>query len=337
MKKNYLRWSEVPYAGEKKPPVNPDTPSSGSRSLTYLKRDKEKNFLNPNGTIMHFPIKKPSAIDFEKELKIVQRTLNHLTHTQEQLAIFYGKGVPTKQWTSIIDRLVDSYGVSPVYASRILAAVHMAINDTKIVVWDLKNKLDVARPNQYDHEMETILSTPKFPSYPSGHASMSGCAEVVLSYFFPMEAQKLRKIAFDDAFSRLCAGVHFEADNIEGLKLGRYIGNVIVDHLSAQKNEDGKSIDKPFREYRNANINTHDYKQFIPYDFDDEFTSRTKLNSKSISKSKDFNESIKSNDSNESFESNKTHKSNESKESAEIEVNRKSHQNDIRPKPPWYF
>ncbi|MGE6489250.1 vanadium-dependent haloperoxidase [Paenisporosarcina sp. NPDC076898] len=321
MKKNYLRWSEVPYAGEKRLPVNPVTPSAGSWSLNYLKRDKDKNFLNPNGTIMHFPIKKPSAIDFEKELKIVQRTLSHLTHNQEQLAIFYGTGAPTKQWTPIIDRLVDTYGVSPVYASRIIAAVQMAINDTMIVVWELKYKWDVARPNQCDEEMETILCTPRFPSYPSGHASMSGCAEVVLSYFFPMEAKKLRKIAFDDAYSRLYAGVHFEVDNSEGLNLGRYIGNMIVDHLKTQKNEDGNSIDHPYREYRNANISPDDYKQVIHFDFKDDCTSRLKV--KKSKESKELMESIESIDP--------------WMESLESIEDQKSHQKHIPRKSPWHF
>jgi hypothetical protein len=321
VKKNYLRWSEVPYAGEKKLTTNPVTPSAGSWSLNYLKRDKDKNFLNPNGTIMHFPIKKPSAIDFENELKIVQRTLKHLTHTQEQLAIFYGTGAPTKQWTPIIDRLVDTYGVSPVHACRILAAVQMAINDTMIVVWELKYKWDVARPNQFDEELETVICTPRFPSYPSGHASMSGCAEVVLSYFFPMEAKKLRKIAFDDAYSRLYAGVHFEADNTEGLNLGRYIGNMIVDHLKTQKNEDGQPIDHPYREYRNANISPDDYKQFIPFDFKDDCTSR--LRTKKAKESKELIESI------ESIES--------SIESIESIDDQKSHQKHIPRRSPWHF
>lgn len=321
MSKKYLRWSQVPYAGEDKRPENPVTDTAGSWSLNYLKRDKSKNFLSPNGTKMHVPIKKPSEIDFEKELNIVQRTLHNLTPTQEQMAIFYGTGAPTKQWTPIIDRLIDTYGVSPVYASRIMAAVQMAINDTMIVVWDLKYKWDVARPNQFDKDMETILCTPRFPSYPSGHASMSGCAEVVLSYFFPMEAQKLRKIAFDDAISRLYAGVHFEADNIEGLKLGRYIGNMIVDHLKKQKNGNGRSIDIPFKEYRNANIFANNYKQFIPFDFEDKCTSRLKF--RSIELIKKPIEPLES--------------SLESIESIESSDDQKSHQDHPPRRSPWHF
>ena len=276
MSKKFLRWSKVPYAGESKPPDDPVTLTAGSWSLTYLKRNRKGDFLNPKGVKMHLPIIQPDHIDFEKELNIVQNTLRNNTPMHEKLAIFYGTGVPTKQWSPVIDRLIDSYGVTPVYAARILLAVQAAVNDTMIVVWDYKYKWDTARPNQYDQEMETVICTPRFPTYPSGHASMSGCSEVVLSYFFPREAKKLRKFAEEDAVSRLYAGVHFPIDNTEGLKLGRFIGKVIVDHLKTQRNPNRTPIDIPYREYRNAEFFADDFKQFISFDFDDDCSSLVK-------------------------------------------------------------
>ena len=274
MSKKFLRWSKVPYAGESNPPGDPVTSTAGSWSLTYLKRNRKGDFLNPKGAKMHLPIIQPDHIDFEKELKIVQSTLRNNNPTHEKIAIFYGTGVPTKQWSPVIDRLIDSYGVTPVYAARILSAVQAAVNDTMIVVWDYKYKWDTARPNQYDQKMETVLCTPRFPTYPSGHASMSGCSEVILSYFFPREAKKLRKFAEEDAVSRLYAGVHFPIDNTEGLKLGRFIGKVVVDHLKTQRNPNRTPIDISFREYHNADFYADDFKQFIPFDFGDDCSSR---------------------------------------------------------------
>lgn len=273
MGKKFLRWSKVSHAGESKPPVDPVTSNAGSWSLTYLKRNIKGDFLTPKGIKMHLPILHPKQIDFEKELKIVQSALRNNDPIHVKNAIFYGTGVPTKQWSPVIDRLIDSYGVTPVYAARILWAVQAAVNDTMIVVWDYKYKWDTARPNQYDHEMETVICTPRFPSYPSGHASMSGCSEVVLSYFFPREAKKLRKFAEEDAVSRLYAGVHFSIDNTEGLKLGRFIGKVVVDHLKTQRNPDRTPIDIPYKEYRKADFFADDFKQFIPFDFADDCSS----------------------------------------------------------------
>ncbi|WP_078431580.1 vanadium-dependent haloperoxidase [Metabacillus halosaccharovorans] len=273
MSTKYLRWSEVPYAGEAKQPSNSVTPLAGSWPLVYLKRDRNGNFLNPNGRKMKLPITHPNLIDFNRELLIVQNTLKRLTPNQKKIGIYYGTGVPTKQWTPVIDRLIDTYGVGPTDAARILATVQGAVNDTMIIVWNLKYRWDVARPNQYDPKMRTLLCTPRFPTYPSGHATMSGCAQVVLSYFFPKEAKKLREIANDNALSRLYAGVHFPADNDEGLKLGRFIGTVIVNHLKTQRDSDLKPIDHPFENFLNADIFPDDYNQFISFDFSNTCTS----------------------------------------------------------------
>jgi hypothetical protein len=267
MRRDYLRWTEIPYAGEMTTPTDPVTPEAGLWSLIFLKRDKQGNYLDPIGRKLRLPIKHPSFIDFEKELRAVQRKLIKLTPYEKEIAIYYGTGVPTKQWTPVIDRLIDTYNVTPTYAARIISAVQAAINDTMIVVWDLKYEWDVARPNQYDQTLETFICTPRFPTYPSGHATMSGCAEVVLSYFFPKEAKKLQKIAEDDAVSRLYGGVHFPSDNNEGLKLGRYIGNVIVKYLQSQSNRENSPIDHPFKEFRNVNLEPDKYEQFIPFDF----------------------------------------------------------------------
>ena len=273
MNRNYLRWSKLPYAGERKPPTDSITPLAGSWSFIYLNKNENGDYLEPNGRVMNLPIIDPNKVNFEKELKIVQNTLKNITKNEENLAVYYGTGVPAKQWTPVIDRLIDTYDVPPTTSGRILSAVHGAINDAFVMVWDLKYRYDVARPNQYDQTMKTLLCTPRFPTYPSGHATVSGCAATVLSYFFPREARNLQRIADDDALSRLYAGVHFSIDNDEGLNLGRYIGNIIVNQLKTQQNSDLYPIDKPYSQYKNANLFPTNYKQFIPFDFNDSCSS----------------------------------------------------------------
>ncbi|WP_407928581.1 phosphatase PAP2 family protein [Alkalihalobacterium elongatum] len=53
------------------------------------------------------------------------------------------------------------------------------------------------------------MCTPKHPAYPSGHATVSGAAAVILSYFFPAESRKIHDIAEEAALSRLYGGIHF--------------------------------------------------------------------------------------------------------------------------------
>jgi hypothetical protein len=264
LKKRYLVWSDVPYAGESSPPDDPVTPSAGSWPLTYLKRTQNGEIITPAGKKVDLALLHPDKIDFRKELKVVQRSLDTLTPEQKQIAVYYGAGVPTKQWTPVIDRLIDTYNVSPTASAQIQACFHGAVNDAMVVTWDLKYKWDTARPNQYDQTLKTLLCTPRFPTYPSGHAVMSGCAEAVLSYFFPKEARKLRKIAEDDADSRLYGGVHFPSDNSEGLRLGRTVGKAVINHVKSQQGFDPNIISPV---YKNASLFPEDYRQFIPYDF----------------------------------------------------------------------
>jgi hypothetical protein len=63
---------------------------------------------------------------------------------------------------------------------------------------------------------------------------VAGCAEAILSYIFPRESFEIKKVMEESAQSRLYAGVHFNVDNIEGLSLGRQIGEVVVSLLRTQ-------------------------------------------------------------------------------------------------------
>lgn len=208
----------------------------------------------------------------------MQKTLEKLTPAQQILADYWGAGVVTKQFTSIIDRLIDTYTIfetsSPLYmtpprAARILALTQAAISDAFIVGWTVKCRYDVARPNQQDHTLPTYLCTPRHPSYISGHAVGVGVASVVLNYFFPSEQDRLCKLAEECAISRIYASVHFPIDSSEGLKIGRAIGYSLVKYFVSQVDSSGDSVDQPFKDDRNPMLppGCYPYEQTIPFDF----------------------------------------------------------------------
>lgn len=146
-----------------------------------------------------------------------------------------------------------------------LAVVQAGINDAFVVTWYYKYLWDVPRPNQLDQGLATYLCTPKFPAYPSGHTVISGTAEVILSYFFPPEAQKLKQLAEENAASRLYAGVHFQPDLSEGLRLGHQIGQIAVNLLQKSFDKDQSAIDIPVNNNLNAQLMPPLYEQVIPY------------------------------------------------------------------------
>ncbi|MBD1373022.1 vanadium-dependent haloperoxidase [Hazenella sp. IB182357] len=272
-KLNYSLWSNLPYAGENSPPTNPEEPLAGSWPLYFLKRRKD-HFEDSKGNKLKL-IKDPNEIDFDQQLQVVQDTVQNITPGQIDIAKYWGTGVATKQWTPIIDRLIDTYNaaelidllVSAPRASRILAAVQAGINDAFVVTWYLKYKLNVARPNQLDNQFKTVLCTPRHPSYPSGHAAVAGCAATILKYFFQGESSRLDQLEEQAALSRLYGGVHFPIDNSEGVRLGREVGNAVIDVLKKQKDSDGNPVDTPFPFSLDPNLPPPPYEQVIPFDF----------------------------------------------------------------------
>lgn len=264
---NYQRWTDLPYAGEKEPPSNPEEALATSWPTHFVLLDHNGNVRDRCGKIIDLGLRHPDEIDWEQELRAVQRALRNLTESQKRQAVYWSAGVPTKQMTPIVDRLIDTYGITPARAARILMAVHAAINDTLVVTWFYKFRWNVARPNQLDPCLATLLCTPRHPSYPAGHGAVAGCAETVLSYFFPEESARLRQLAEECAEARLYAGVHFPVDNEEGLRLGRAIGRAVVDTLRRETDCTGMPVDTPIHENRKADLPPPPYKQAIPFQF----------------------------------------------------------------------
>ncbi len=246
--------------------VKPVEREASSWPMFYFKRNWRNQFTDMSGELVSFKIRNPRFIDFYgKELTLVKDTLNNLTDEQIAIAKYFSVGPPTKQWTPIIDRLIDTYNVNPPRAARIIAATHAAINDSFVITWYLKNMFDIARPDQLDSEIEPAIPTPHFPAYPSGHAAVSGCAQVVLSYFFPAEKNRLKEIAEENSLSRLYAGVHFAIDNDEGLRLGRQVGKYVIAQLKKERISKGGAVDLPFKEGKQAVLPPPPYEQVIPF------------------------------------------------------------------------
>jgi membrane-associated phospholipid phosphatase len=112
---------------------------------------------------------------------------------------------------------------------RIYTVLHVAMHDAAIVIMDAKYAYWGIRPYQYDTTFKPLIGMPPFPGYPSGHATASSTAATVLSHFFPADASRFRQLAEDCANSRFYAGIHFKTDNVEGLALGKKLGDYVYE------------------------------------------------------------------------------------------------------------
>jgi len=175
--------------------------------------------------------------EFWTEAEEVYRVWKNLTPKQRAIAddwnLQAGSVTPPGVWNQRAIELIRSEMLSPAAAARVLAALNIAMNDAAIACWRAKYRWWKVRPvtvirERFDANFLPHLVTPPHPSYVSGHASVSGAAEVALAAFFPARKSALRAYAEEAALSRLWGGIHYRSDNDEGLRLGRKIGERVA-------------------------------------------------------------------------------------------------------------
>jgi hypothetical protein len=106
-----------------------------------------------------------------------------------------------------------------------------------------------------------FIATPAYPSYPSGHGSLSNAARRVLERFFgrgrhtitltnpalpgvTLRYTNLRHITDDIADARVYAGIHFRFDQEEAEVLGERVAEYVMKHnlqISRPSRRDGEN------------------------------------------------------------------------------------------------
>src|ERR1043166_6037609 len=127
-----------------------------------------------------------------------------------------------------MDDELARHTVGPMHAARALALASTAMSDAMTACWDAKFFYWLERPISADTTLRTAISTPPFPSYPSGHSTQSAAAAEVFAYLFPDRAEYYRAKADEASHSRVLAGIHYRFDIEAGEALGRLVGAAAV-------------------------------------------------------------------------------------------------------------
>jgi hypothetical protein len=212
-------------------------------------------FAMPTGTACSLPPPTPYSEDpssaFYREAREVFDVKATLTPEQRTIARFWSDDpmlspTPPGHWISIAMQVLDRDRAAIERRAEVLALVGIALADGFIGCWHTKFEYVTLRPVTYirrtmDPKWESILPTPPFPEYPSGHSTQSAAAAVVLTALLGDD------VAFEDAthladgvpprsfanfwaaaeeagISRLYGGIHFRTAIVQGLEQGRCIG-----------------------------------------------------------------------------------------------------------------
>jgi len=199
---------------------------------------------------------------FHDMAKQFHDTVRALTAEQKQIALFWADnpvatGTPGFHWISVVNQMVSRRALSAEDAVELYALTSLAIADAFIGCWREKYRSNVVRPVDYvqrifDPAFQSVIPTPPFPEYPSGHSVQSGAAVEILneligdpiSYVDSSQTdigQPPRRFASfsaarrEVAMSRVYAGVHYFPAVVDGLTQGECIGRKVVHALHTRR------------------------------------------------------------------------------------------------------
>ena len=179
----------------------------------------------------------PGSPEFEAAAKELKEIQENLTTEQRKIANWWSDGLgtytPPGHWNRFAKELVIKYRLNPLRSARTMAYMNQAIQDAGISCWDAKYHYHYPRPIQAIPGFKTILGTPNFPAYTSGHSTFSAAAAEVLSALFPEEAPVCRAWAEEAAESRIYGGIHYRFDSEAGLAQGKAVAQYTVDRMNA--------------------------------------------------------------------------------------------------------
>lgn len=178
-------------------------------------------------------------------------TVRVLSPHQKEVALFWADnpvatGTPGFHWISVINLMIARRKLSADAAAEVYALTSIAIADAFIGCWREKYRSEVVRPVSYVQrvfapDFQTVIPSPPFPEYTSGHSVQSGAAVEILiaklgdtiSYVDSTQVdigQPPRPFAsfsaarMEVAMSRVYAGVHYFPAVVAGLAQGQCIG-----------------------------------------------------------------------------------------------------------------
>lgn len=183
----------------------------------------------------------------------VYEAVNNLTTEQQNIAEYWADGggsyTPPGHSFSMLRFIMIDENEDLGFASEAYARLGVALADAFVQCWKTKYNYNLLRPityinNHIDENWTTVVSTPPFPEYTSGHSSQSGAFGAVMTELYgmnytftdstygdqfggPRTWNSFVESAEETAISRLYGGIHYPVGNTNGTNSGIMIGNMV--------------------------------------------------------------------------------------------------------------
>jgi hypothetical protein len=164
---------------------------------------------------------------------------------------------PTGHTFNIIKQMCSEADATLEKTAVAFGMMGIAENDAFISCWKSKYDYVLIRPVSYiqqyiDPSFETVIGTPPFPAYTSGHSAEIGAGTKVMIALFAEENgdytftdlsqiqygfsarsfDNLYDMANECALSRYYGGIHYTFDNDKGLELGFAVGDAVLNDIN---------------------------------------------------------------------------------------------------------
>lgn len=188
--------------------------------------------------------------DFWDDNPFKLNVTGHVTYATKKFS-------PGGHWMNIVGIAAQKKGAD--FNETVAAYTHTAIAlyEAFISCWEEKYSSNYVRPETVinkvlDPEWRPYIQTPPFPSYTSGHATISAAAAEAMTAHFGenlsftdtsllefgiknREIKSFRSAAAEAAMSRLYGGIHYRFDNDNGAAAGKRLGELIVSRIRFKK------------------------------------------------------------------------------------------------------
>ncbi|MGE5693233.1 MAG: vanadium-dependent haloperoxidase [Candidatus Zixiibacteriota bacterium] len=164
-----------------------------------------------------------------------------LSRTPEQAEIVHKWAdlPPPTIWNDYLNRRLIGQRWDALRSARAQAYLNVTMYDAFVCCWKTKYDFWTARPfmrlGGRTPAFTTVITTPNFPSYTSGHSTISAAAAEVMKELFPDERDFFQREAEEAALSRLWGGIHYQQDNVVGLHIGEKVGTHAVRRMQSDR------------------------------------------------------------------------------------------------------
>jgi len=204
--------------------------------------------------------------DFYKAAMQVYTTVSSKSAEEQEIARFWADDpfatcTPTGHTFNILTQLLEETGATLEKSAVGYGMLAVAENDAFITCWKVKYDFNLIRPVTYiqkyiDPSFKTVIGTPPFPAYTSGHATEAAVGERVFIKLFTngdgvypftdrsqlqhgfsvRKFNNFKQMSEECADSRLYGGIHYNMDNQLGLQMGRGLGDNVLNAIQWPQN-----------------------------------------------------------------------------------------------------